>query len=206
MSEQRLIPNCTADRCDFVIREYRETSNDSGSDDGPRIKQTWIQFQRKVRGKSSAETFRNCKIKRCPKHRINALDELNPIELIQFMNDTFGFSDLPVTMENLNFRLDCILEEVSETRDALNVTHDADEIVDGLVDICVFAIGGLHNAGVDVDKAFREVMRANLTKEIGTAENRPNSGGIDLIKPEGWCQPSHADNLGKLEELFSETS
>lgn len=131
-----------------------------------------------------------------------AIESNDPIAQIERMNTKYGFDKIPLTKEILNFKLSCCIEELSETMNAANVNHDADGIVDGLVDLSVFAIGILYNAGVDVRKAFREVMAANLQKERGTKPTRPNSGGVDLIKPEGWQAPSHKDNLGQFKNLY----
>lgn len=130
------------------------------------------------------------------------IESNDPIAQIERMNTKYGFDQIPLTKEILNFKLSCCIEELSETMNAANVNHDADGIVDGLVDLSVFAIGILYNAGVDVRKAFREVMAANLQKERGTKPTRPNSGGVDLVKPEGWQAPSHKDNLGQFKNLY----
>lgn len=131
-----------------------------------------------------------------------AIESNDPIAQIERMNTKYGFDQIPLTKEILNFKLSCCIEELSETMNAANVNHDADGIVDGLVDLSVFAIGILYNAGIDVRKAFTEVMAANLQKERGTKPTRPNSGGVDLVKPEGWQAPSHKDNLGQFKNLY----
>lgn len=130
------------------------------------------------------------------------IESNDPIAQIERMNTKYGFDQIPLTKEILNFKLSCCIEELSETMNAANVNHDADGIVDGLVDLSVFAIGILYNAGVDVRKAFTKVMAANLQKERGTKPTRPNSGGVDLVKPEGWQAPSHKDNLGQFKNLY----
>ena len=48
----------------------------------------------------------------------------------------------------LEFRIDFLQEELDETSGAL-VNTDAEEIVDGLIDLCVVAIGTLDAFGVD---------------------------------------------------------
>ena len=121
-----------------------------------------------------------------------AIESNDPIAQIERMNSKYGFNEIPLTKEILNFKLSCCIEELSETMNAANVNHDADGIVDGLVDLSIFAIGILYNAGVDVRKAFTEVMKANLQ----------NSGGVDLVKPAGWMPPSHKDNLGEFKNLY----
>lgn len=136
------------------------------------------------------------------KMEVDSLVNQDVITQIEVMNRKYGFDQLPLTKEQLNFKASCLLEELSELMTAINVLNDADETVDALVDISVFAIGILFNAGVDVREAFTEVMKANLKKERGVKPTRPNSGGIDLVKPAGWKAPHHYNNLGKFEEIL----
>ena len=101
----------------------------------------------------------------------------------------------------LGFRIKFIREELMETEAALT-NNDAEEIVDGLIDICVVAIGTLDAFGVDPYKAWDEVLKANLNKTVGVKPERPNPLGLpDLIKPEGWEGPSHEGNHGKLHNI-----
>jgi predicted HAD superfamily Cof-like phosphohydrolase len=98
--------------------------------------------------------------------------------------------------EYLNFRLNMVREELDETRDAFT-KGDPEEIVDGLIDLCVFAIGTLDVFGVDAHKAWDAIYEANMAKSPGVKEGRPNPFGLpDLIKPDGWTAPSHEDNHG----------
>ena len=104
----------------------------------------------------------------------------------------------------LEFRLDFIKEEYDETREAL-IMEDSEEIVDGLIDLCVVAIGTLDAMGVNPHKAWDEVLRANMSKEVGVKESRPNPLGLpDLVKPEGWQAPVHFPNHGMLESAWSD--
>ena len=101
----------------------------------------------------------------------------------------------------LDFRIKFIREELMETEAAFT-NDDAEEIVDGLIDICVVAIGTLDAFGVDPHKAWDEVLKANLKKTIGIKPERPNPLGLpDLIKPEGWEAPSHEGNHGKFNNI-----
>ena len=101
----------------------------------------------------------------------------------------------------LEFRIDFLREELDETEAAL-VSMDAEEIVDGLIDLCVVAIGTLDAFGVDPYKAWDEILRANLSKEVGVKPERPNPMGLpDLIKPKDWEGPDHSDNHGKLNNI-----
>jgi hypothetical protein len=102
----------------------------------------------------------------------------------------------------LEFRLKFIKEEYDETREAL-IDEDAEEIVDGLIDICVVAIGTLDAMGVNAHTAWDEIFDANMNKEVGIKEERPNPLGLpDLIKPPGWVNPSHEGNHGLISKSF----
>jgi hypothetical protein len=96
----------------------------------------------------------------------------------------------------LKFRLDMCQEEMTETFDAMKA-GDPEEIVDGLIDLCVFAIGTLDVFGVDANYAWNNVYEANMEKEPGVKTERPNPFGLpDLMKPEGWTAPTHKENHG----------
>jgi len=100
------------------------------------------------------------------------------------------------------FRMAMIQEEVDETNAAIK-DGNAEEIVDGLIDMCVFAIGTLNVFGMDSQKAWDTVHNANMAKTPGVKESRPNPFGMpDLIKPEGWVGPSHEDNHGDLPNII----
>lgn len=125
---------------------------------------------------------------------------------IAMMHSKFGVRDWfeankddKVLMANyLRFRLNMCKEELYETFDALD-EKDPEEIVDGLIDMCVFAIGTLDVFGVDPNEAWDRVYEANMVKTPGVKEGRPNPFGLpDLIKPEGWTAPSHEGNHGNL--------
>jgi predicted HAD superfamily Cof-like phosphohydrolase len=104
----------------------------------------------------------------------------------------------------LEFRADFLQEELDETRKAI-AEGDPEEIVDGLIDLCVVAIGTLDAYNVNAHKAWDEVLKANMAKEVGVKPSRPNPLGVpDLIKPEGWEAPSHEGNHGSLPNVFKE--
>ena len=102
----------------------------------------------------------------------------------------------------LRFRLSMCKEELDETLAAV-ATKDPEEIVDGLIDLCVFAIGTLDVFGVDAHKAWDAVYEANMSKSPGVKEGRPNPFGLpDLIKPKNWEGPEHNDNHGILPKAL----
>lgn len=97
----------------------------------------------------------------------------------------------------LEFRADFIQEELDELKSQMD---NPEEVVDALIDICVVAIGTLDAYGIDSQRAWKEVLTANLAKEPGIKEGRPNPLGLpDLMKPEGWVAPDHSGNHGRLE-------
>jgi predicted HAD superfamily Cof-like phosphohydrolase len=102
----------------------------------------------------------------------------------------------------LEFRLSMCKEELDETI-AAYAAKDSEEIVDGLIDLCVFALGTLDVFGVDPNKAWDKVFEANMSKSAGVKPGRPNPFGLpDLIKPEGWEAPSHKGNHGDFDKAL----
>ena len=102
----------------------------------------------------------------------------------------------------MQFRLAMMQEELDETKKAFE-EKDAPEMVDGMIDLCVFAIGTLEVFGVDANKAWDEVYKANMSKEAGIKEGRPNPLGLpDLMKPDDWQGPVHEDNCGNISDSF----
>lgn len=99
----------------------------------------------------------------------------------------------------LRFRLKMCTEELNETIDAALFDSDPEEVVDGLIDLCVFAIGTLDVFGVDAWSAWDNVHSANMSKESGVKPGRPNPFGLpDLIKPSSWTPPTHEGNHGDI--------
>ena len=82
----------------------------------------------------------------------------------------------------LRFRLSMCKEELDETLDAID-NRDPEEIVDGLIDLCVFAIGTLDVFGVDANKAWDAIYEANMAKSPGIKEGRPNPFGLPGFIP-----------------------
>lgn len=126
------------------------------------------------------------------------------------MHDKFGVrewfeknkDDKELMQTYLRFRLNMVEEELIETRNAID-NNDPEEIVDGLIDLCVFAIGTLDVFGVDAWEAWNQVHLANMAKQPGVKPGRPNPFGLpDLIKPEGWQGPSHEGNHGDFSNAL----
>ena len=133
----------------------------------------------------------------------------NWVNDIEDMHDKFGVhdwfqanrGDKALMQKYLMFRMLMIGEEYQETLSAIN-NSDAEEVVDGLIDMCVFAIGTLDVMGVDANEAWNKIYDANMAKEPGVKPGRPNRFGLpDLLKPGGWTPPSHEGNHGDLPSI-----
>ena len=135
----------------------------------------------------------------------NWVDDINAMHKKFGVHDWFKAElkkDPNKLKEFLEFRMKMVQEEVDETNEAIQ-HKDPEEIVDGLIDICVFAIGTLDAFGVDAYKAWDEIYNANMMKNVGVKEGRPNPLGLpDLIKPDNWENPSHEGNHGSLRNAL----
>lgn len=101
--------------------------------------------------------------------------------------------------ELLEFRKRFLTEEYRETMEA----GTAEDFVDGLLDLCVVAIGTLDLFGIDPHESWDRIHRANMAKEAGVKATRPNALGFpDLTKPSGWTAPDHSGLTGLLAGLF----
>ncbi len=132
----------------------------------------------------------------------------NWVEDILDMHRKFGVhkwimqASLAERKEFLKFRLKFLKEELDETNKAFD-EKDAAEVVDGLIDLCVVAIGTLDAFDIDAHRAWTEVMAANFAKKVGVKAGRPNPLGLpDLIKPEDWLAPNHDNNTGLMEKTL----
>ena len=131
---------------------------------------------------------------------------MNWVKDIQDMHAKYGVHEWvkanPEKLEQLlQFRVAFLKEEFDETFKATG-EKDAEEIVDGLIDLCVVAIGTLDVMGIDANEAWHNVHKANMAKNVGVKESRPNPLGLpDLVKPEGWKAPDHTGNHGLLVNL-----
>lgn len=120
------------------------------------------------------------------------------------MHDKYGVHEVVENFDSekltkfLEFRANFLQEELDELKTATN----PDDVVDALIDLCVVAIGTLDLFKVDSHESWNRVWLSNLAKEVGVKASRPNKLGLpDLIKPEGWKAPTHADNVGLLAKV-----
>ena len=138
----------------------------------------------------------------------NLISSSNWPTTIQAMHGQFQVNNWTMNVgqdklkELMKLRMRMLSEEFNETMQAY-LQGDEEEFVDGLIDLCVIAIGTLDIADVDANKAWKEVMKANMSKEVGVKPGRPNKLGLpDLIKPSNWEGPDHSRNTGKLKDYI----
>ena len=124
---------------------------------------------------------------------------------IALMHKKFGVNPIVENMdkealtEYLQFRIGCLQEELDELKDA----KTADDAVDALLDLCVFAVGTLDVFQVNSDESWKRIHDANMAKEPGIKAERPNPRGFpDMLKPIGWQPPTHHDNVGLFSRVY----
>ena len=135
---------------------------------------------------------------------INWAEDMNRMHKKYGVHEAIEKLDKKELRAYLSFRVRFLQEELDELKEATKpmVPIDAEETVDELIDLCVVAIGTLDAFGINAYEAWNQVLAANLNKEVGIKESRPNPYGLpDLIKPEGWTPPDHSGNYGKIENL-----
>ena len=129
----------------------------------------------------------------------NWVKDMNDMHAKFGVREVVSKMDANKLTEFLEFRIGCLQEELDELKAAKN----GDDAVDALIDLSVFAIGTLDLFGIDVEMAWNRVYAANISKEVGIKEARPNPLGLpDLIKPAGWTAPTHKDNIGAFEKIY----
>ena len=84
----------------------------------------------------------------------------------KFMN-TFGQKVITIPKfpdeKTMNLRFDLIKEEMNELKQAME-EKDLKEVADALTDILYVTYGAGCAYGIDLDKCFKEVQRANMSK------------------------------------------
>lgn len=109
------------------------------------------------------------------KEKEEPMTEQNQIphyDLNCFANDCYLFNELAgrfdgtITLEALGKQASLIDEELKETLHGISIGDNA-EILDGIVDVAVTAIGLIHMlqaSGFDVNRALEKIARNNLSK------------------------------------------
>lgn len=91
--------------------------------------------------------------------------------------------------ENVNLYRKLIVEEFWEFMDAEKKNDDVEQL-DACMDMIWVILGYCHMKGWDIDGAWGEVTKTNLSKIDATTGkvNRRDDGKI--LKPEGWQEPN----------------
>lgn len=126
------------------------------------------------------------------------------VDYVQQFIEKFGFDQGFDSLEKLDFAISLITEEYNELLKARE-EKDPEELIDALGDMSWLIDKLMLQLNVDPERVRSEIARANLSKERGVKPTRPNSGGFDVIKPEGWVGPDHSQNHGKLDGILRET-
>ena len=96
---------------------------------------------------------------------------------------------------NLEYRIKFLKEELAELETAYN-NSDLAEVIDALIDLCYVSIGTGILMGVNWDKHWAEVQRANMEKIRVTSSTDSKRGhSFDVKKPTFWVPPQHTSIL-----------
>jgi predicted HAD superfamily Cof-like phosphohydrolase len=126
------------------------------------------------------------------------MDRFSLGRLVAKMSDVFndqkkfmqacGQSTAEYNADQFGLYVDLIKEEAQELSAAIAAV-DTVEQLDALIDILVVTVGALHSLGVDVDGAWKEVMRSNFDKvDTRTGRVTKRADG-KVLKPENWEPP-----------------
>lgn len=113
------------------------------------------------------------------------------------INEIFGFNEAiigidrqkiePLTDQEFEWFKAALSEELGEIEQA-HQEQDLPKFVDGILDLCYFAIGGLKRTGLNTQQAvacFNAIHEANMTKQLGKQEKRGNFA-LDATKPDNF--------------------
>lgn len=93
-------------------------------------------------------------------------------DISDFQDDCYAFNEIAgkdtlTSLKDIEFQYNLILEETKEIKEKGIDCNNAKEVVDGVVDVMVTALGlmqKLEHLGVDMNKAMRDTAYNNLTK------------------------------------------
>ena len=90
--------------------------------------------------------------------------------------------------KTMQLRYDLIKEELNELECAMK-TKDLKEIADALTDILYVTYGAGYAYGIDLDKCFKEVQRANMSK-LGTDGKPVYNDKGKVMKGPNYSEPN----------------
>ena len=109
--------------------------------------------------------------------------------LVKEFSDVCNDHSLPAVPQMLDvqaveFVAEMVNDELDELRQAQNVVEQADALVDAIYYICDAAV----RHGMNLDRVFEIVHRANMAKVVDGKVIRRDDGKI--LKPHGWQDPA----------------
>ena len=90
--------------------------------------------------------------------------------------------------KTMQLRYDLIKEELTELKEAMD-TKNLTEIADALTDILYVTYGAGYAYGIDLDKCFKEVQRANMSK-LGKDEKPIFNEKGKVMKGPNYTKPN----------------
>ena len=90
--------------------------------------------------------------------------------------------------KTMQLRLDLIKEEINELEQAMK-NKDLKEVADALTDILYVTYGAGFAYGIDLDKCFKEVQRANMSKLGDDGKPIYNNKG-KVMKGPNYSEPN----------------
>ena len=90
--------------------------------------------------------------------------------------------------KTMQLRFDLIKEELNELEQAMK-TSNLKEVADALTDILYVTYGAGYAYGIDLDKCFKEVQRANMSK-LGTDGKPIFSEKGKVMKGPNYSEPN----------------
>lgn len=114
----------------------------------------------------------------------------NPIEDVYHFQTRVlenEFPDKPTKLDGkLKYeQIEKLEEEIYELKTSGSISDQADAILD----LVYFAYGILHMMGVDTQRVWDEIHRANMSKKRGLTKRGHDN---DAAKPEDWKAPDHS--------------
>lgn len=119
---------------------------------------------------------------------------IDPFKLVRAMHEHFQIplQQTPGLLDEdtMEFRLKFLVEELNEIFNAWE-NNDLEEIADGLIDLCIVALGTAAMMGLPFNAMFMEVHEANMRKvRVEHPEESKRGHGFDLKKPVDWKGPN----------------
>ena len=104
--------------------------------------------------------------------------------------------------EELEYRIKFLQEELTEVIEALRA-GDLAQTGGEVADLIWVACGLAHRMGLNLDRHWDEIQRANMSKEMASPENPGKRGSkMDIVKPKGWEPPDHQGVLKVTRDLY----